>query len=575
MTISATRPQPDTDWDQTASTPGYPGRRKRRLGKVLAFVLAAVTVVAIGAGTWGATSWSKTAQAVANIDKFTVTERSFTVELKEKGELKAANSVDIKCEVEGRSTIISLVDEGTAVKEGDLLVELASDQLDSRIRQEELKEATAVTNFEAAKTDLDIQRDRNASDIRKGELEVELKKLALDKYNEGDWQQASADAVIAIDQAKIMLERREEDYKAAKELKTKGFITQTKYEEDEFNFKKAGWDLEKAILAQKVLLDYTHIADSRQRESDVQEAIKELERIKKNATSEEAKKVRQLEGRKKELEITREELAKLREQKEKCRITAPTQGFVVYFAGRGRFMSSDGSGQVKEGASVHERQVLMQLPDTSEMLVVVRIHEAKTDKISMGQRVTIEVEGMPDRQFSGTVTKIAVLADTQNRWLNPDLKEYETEITLDPADVPLKPGVTAHARILVEDVPNVTAVPVQSIYTKAGRRYAFVANGSEIEPRQVELGSIGSEWAQITDGLAVSDKILLAFDEDHLRLVPDLPPLPRRNGGPPKAGSPQARPAGAKMKAPPTGSRQPGKMRGGGGRHGGSRKRSP
>ena len=38
---------------------------------------------------------------------------------------------------------------------------------------------------------------------------------------------------------------------------------------------------------------------------------------------------------------------------------------------------------------------------------------------------------MTSEVLTGSVTKIAAVADTQNRWLNPDLKEYETEITLD------------------------------------------------------------------------------------------------------------------------------------------------
>ena len=111
-----------------------------------------------------------------------------------------------------------------------------------------------------------------------------------------------------------------------------------------------------------------------------------------------------------------------------------------------------------------------QLPDTSKMIVAVRVHEAKTDKLEMGQFARIEVEGYPDRQFSGKVTKIAVLADTQNRWLNPDLKEYETEITLDPTDITLKPGVTAYVEIVVETVENALAVPVQSHAQKLGVR---------------------------------------------------------------------------------------------------------
>ena len=72
------------------------------------------------------------------------------------------------------------------------------------------------------------------------------------------------------------MERRGEDFKAAEELLKEGYITKTQYEEDKFNHQKAQWNLEKAIQAKDVLEIYTHVADLRQRESDLEEAVKEF-----------------------------------------------------------------------------------------------------------------------------------------------------------------------------------------------------------------------------------------------------------------------------------------------------------
>ena len=137
---------------------------KTRLGRNALLAVAAALVIA--GGSWMVVRWSGPSAVVGGADRYTVSPRSFDVMLQEKGELKAAKSTDIKCEVEGRATIISLIEEGAAVKEGDLLVELASDEIDDRILQEELKEANAITAYEAAKTALEIQLDKNASDIR-------------------------------------------------------------------------------------------------------------------------------------------------------------------------------------------------------------------------------------------------------------------------------------------------------------------------------------------------------------------------------------------------------------------------
>ena len=484
-------------------------------------LLAVPLFLVIAAAVWATSSWLRTSNERGSIDQFTVTPRSFNVVLTEKGELKAAKQTEIVCAVEGRSTIISLIPEGTTVKEGDLLVELASDAIEDRIQLEELKETNAITAYEAAVTELEIQRDKNESDIRKANLNIELRQLALDKYEKGDWVERREDAKIAIQQAEINLERRNEDFEAAKALKKRGFITSTEYAEEKFAFTRSEWDLEKAKRAKKVLETYTHVADLRQRQSDLEEAGKEYDRVIKNANAEEVKKTRAVEGKRKELDLTQAQLAKLRRQKKGCRITAPTQGFVVYYAGGGgrHFMSSDS--QIREGATVHERQVLMTLPDTSKMVLLVRIHESKTDKLQLGQAVNIRVEGLPGVELTGSVTKIAAVADTQNRWLNPDLKEYETEITLDANDFPLKPGATAHAQILVETVTNAISVPVQTVYSKGTGRYVFASQGGAVSALPIQLGAIGTEWVEIKGGLTGGERILLAYSDEQKRLVPD------------------------------------------------------
>jgi HlyD family secretion protein len=498
--------------------------RKRGAGRLGVVLGVPILLVVIAGSVWAGVSLFGGSEELT-AEYHTVQPREFIVSLKEKGELQASQSTDITCEVEGRSTIISLIEEGAYVNEGDLLVELASDEIEDRILSEELKEASSRNSYESAKTELELQRDSNASSIRKAKLEVELKKLALDKYLQGDWKQQLADADISIEEAEITLDRRGEDFAASKDLFDNGYITKTEFEEDDFRLKQAEWNLEKAKLAKDVLVKYTHKANLEQKQSDLEEAEKELERTKKSAQAEESRKVAQLTARQREFELTTQKLEELREQKDNCRIFAPNNGFVVYGGGSSggrRYWDSDE--QIKEGATVYERQVLMQLPNTTEMLAQLRIHEAKTDRIRVGQPVVLDVEGIPNRQFTGKVTKIAMVADTQNRWLNPDLKEYATEITLDQTDAPLKPGMTAHAEIMVQKVVDKLAVPVQSVFTKSARNYVFVGSAEEPTPQEVELGARGTEWVVVENGLAEGDNILLAVPEEAPRLLPDLPP---------------------------------------------------
>ncbi|RJP42914.1 MAG: HlyD family efflux transporter periplasmic adaptor subunit [Phycisphaerales bacterium] len=508
--------------------PSRPNTRRR--GAALAYAASGVVALCV-VGWVGWTVVSRAAAVEPKVTAHRVERRSFSVILKEKGELRAVESTDIKSDVEGRATIISLIPEGTAVKEGDLLVELASNEIEDKIRAEELKEASSEATYRAAATELDIQRDQNASDIRKAELKVELARLAYDQYVKGDWEQRLRDADIAIEQARITLERRQEDLTASQELFDLKYITETKYKEDEFNFKRAAWELEKAQLAKVVLEEYTHKTTLREKESDLDEAIKELERVRKSAQAEEEKKAAALASREKELNLTRDKLANLREQRSKCRIIAPGPGLVVYYGGGGGRMFMGSDEQIKEGATVFERQTLITLVNTTRMKVVANVHESKTDKIAIEQPATVQVEGIPGQLFRGRVSKIGVLAESQNRWINPDLKQYEIEIELEPAETELKPGVTAVAEILVKNVADVTAVPVQAVFSKNGHSFVFLASRTEAAPVEVKTGIASTQWVELTEGLSPGVDVLLAVSDHHLRLLPDLPPVgPQVNG---------------------------------------------
>lgn len=533
----------------------------RAKGFNLIFTSFALILIA-GAAVWLFVGRSS---AVESINTFEVARRSFSVVLKEKGELEAAKSTMVQNEVEGRATIIWLIPEGTMAQKGDPLVELASNEIQDKITSEELRETTALASYEASEKELAIQIDKNESDIRKANLAVELDDLALKKYLLGDRPQQQQDAEIAIEQARTTLQRLQEDLEVSNKLfKPNKYISLVQLKEDQFNVTKAEWDLQKAEKAFEVMKKYTFITDERQAESNVEESKKELGRTIKSAEAELAKSTANRDAKKKELELVQTKLAQLRRQLEKCKIQAPDSGLVVYYSGGGgRFGSEED--QIKEGADVRERQVLMTLVNTGSMNVKLRVHESKTGKIQIGQPARVHVEGLAGREFSGSVKRIGVLAESQGRWLNPDLKEYEVIVALDQPDPSLKPGVTAVADILVQHIDDSLAIPPQAVFSKAGHNFVFKSAGRDYDPVEIEIGAAGIEWVEVKEGLAEGDKVILAANDDLMRRLPDLPPVRSQGGwsGEGMIGAPgniaAQRPAGVGMSGRPgQGPPQPG-----------------
>jgi len=449
-----------------------------------------------------------------DVTTFKVRPISFPVVLREKGEVKAKTSVDVRCEVDGQSTILWLIPEGTIVKQGDLLAELESQDIADRIRQKEIEVADLTAAVEKSQIDYEIQIDENKSNIRKGELKLRLAKLELEKYQQGEYPKQRREAELGIKVANEKKRRAEDNCKSSQKLYEQQYITRSALEDDKFSLYTATIEVEKANLNLEILEKYTHPAALPQKESNVTEAEKELARTKKQAAGRAASAQAKLQSQQAKLEICKKQLNERKKQQENCKIHAPASGMVVYATTdywRGESIS--------EGSKVRNMQTIIQLPDTSVMQVVVKIHEAKISKLKLGCRAAVTVEGVPDKSFVGTVTKIAPLAASQHRWLNPDIKEFETEVTLDEANPGLKPNATAEVEIVIDYLENVLAVPIQSIYGFGGDNYVFVKKGRGFKPVKVTLGSSSTEYAELLDGPKPGQEVMMTISDEMKQML--------------------------------------------------------
>ena len=105
---------------------------------------------------------------------------------------------------------------------------------------------------------------------------------------------------------------------------------------------------------------------------------------------------------------------------------------------------------------------------------------------------------------------VGLLPDSQNRWLNPDLKVYLTTVTIEGTNTWLKPGMSAKVEIFVDHLDDVVYVPVQSIVAGNGRQYCFVAGSfNKPERREVQIGEFNDEFIEVKKGLKEGERVLL------------------------------------------------------------------
>jgi HlyD family secretion protein len=145
----------------------------------------------------------------------------------------------------------------------------------------------------------------------------------------------------------------------------------------------------------------------------------------------------------------------------------------------------------------------------SQMAVDVKVHESYIKKIRRGQKARITVDAFSDKILTGEVTKVAVLPDSQNRWINPDMKIYNTTVAIDGMHEWAKPGMSAKVEVLVAEVRDCIYVPLQAVNPVGEKQICYVATGFKAEPREVQLGDFNDDFIEIRSGLREGERVYL------------------------------------------------------------------
>ena len=499
-------------WERPAllcERPSVPSER----GAVLIWMILGLAAAVVAGSVW----WFQREPAAVDSGfmLYEVGREDLRISVVESGQLKAADSIDIFSEIRGQATVLKLIEEGTYVNQGEILVELDKSAIEDDLTQQKIRYEQAYASWVQAEEAKAIQESLNASNVSKAELDLALAQTDLKKYIEGDWplEQDGREADIILYESE--LKTSEQTLADTRELVELQFEPTTTLERDQLERDRAEVRLRKERLAKDIAERFEHQRQLQILRSDVEQAEAELERVKRRAKADLAQKEADLRSKLATRDLEKDKLDQLEEQLGKAIVYAPAAGLVVYPGNSGGGYRGNDRNRVEEGAAVRERQLLVSLPDTSSMMVDVDIHESVVDMVEVDQPALVTVDAFADQSFLGRVVYVAPLPDSANQWLNPDLKVYRCEIRLDTATgVVLRPGMSASAEIIIDEIPDALAIPVHAVHREGSNLYCYrsTAGGPEVVP--VEIGLHNDTWVAIVSGLEEGDQIYLAAPPD-------------------------------------------------------------
>ncbi len=552
---------------------GLPGVLGSRVGRIV--LVVALVVVVLAGGVAGA-AWFMNAfrQPRADLVTHTVKRERLLLSIVERGSLESANNNDIYCRVKARSTsstvsttIRWVIDNGTPVKQGQLLVELDDSGLIEQRKQQEIVVSQAEAAYQAAEEAVKIQEIQNQQDIKAAELAVQLAGIDVEKYQEADYKAALADLRNQRLVEGSNLETLRDRAAWAERMGKKGYYSSTQVLA-EISRKEAQDVKVKKIEEDLRVLEYTRQRSLTDFQNKLELAKLDLKRVKQQAQAKLLTASADRNSKKAVLDKGVEQLDDIVKEIAKCQIFAPQDGMVVYFLPeQSRFGSGSQQSIVAQGEPVREGQKMMSIPDLGKMLVNTKVNEALVSRVKGeeykatgfgdglrasalwgvqdligglammsrrsalpdpdddyrdkeqkliygGQRALVRVDAFPSKVLKAHVKNIATV-NSQQDWSSADVKVYQTLVSIDEPLDGVKPGMSAEVTIFSDkQLDDVLAIPVQAVIGTPDmgpkrKVYVLPPGGVEPEEREVVLGMSNDKMVEVQQGLQDGDVVVV------------------------------------------------------------------
>jgi cobalt-zinc-cadmium efflux system membrane fusion protein len=208
---------------------------------------------------------------------------------------------------------------------------------------------------------------------------------------------------------------------------------------------------------------------------------------------------RELAYAKKDLEIAKAELARLREVYKVYSITeggkyvikSPVAGFIL---------------EKKVGPNMQIRSdandYLFSVARLDEVFIAFDIYERDISKVKKGQSIQIQLLSNPDSTIVATVKRIENIID-------PETRTVKARVYLKNPNYQLKPHMFCTGKLTYKTNGEMVSVDKKSLIFDNNKYFVMIYHSKDnIETRQVEVHSSTDQFTYISSGLSAGEKVI-------------------------------------------------------------------
>jgi HlyD family secretion protein len=460
-------------------SPKAPVTRRWKRGLLVIGALAVLASAAVLIP--GAVSPGDTGSALTH----TVTRGDLVVTVTEQGTLESSNNTEIKCKVRGYSLVSWVIEGGTVVEAGDVLVRLDTKRIEDAISQQ-------TTTYHTS-----------AATLAQSKAAVANAEIAVPAYLEGSYQTQSQ----SLDRSRIIartnLETAQKMLANTKKMFRRGYVTDLEVEGNAFTVTQAELELKVVETEIDVLNKYTKQMRLETLNGNLKASKSKLQADEAGFAMDEAR------------------LTRAKKELEDCVIRAERSGLVIYPSAAAWKETPD----IAEGVNVRKDQTLVLMPDLSHMQVEVGIHESMVDRVKPGQMARVT---LPDQTLQGEVISVSPVTRPAGWWTGNVVK-YDTLIEL-PSAEGLKPGMSAEVEVVLDRHTNVLTIPVAAVVETEYSVFCYVNTAEGSVRRVLQLGDSNDSFIVVIAGLKEGEPVVLnaqaLMDEDPDRAIAPIENTP-------------------------------------------------
>ncbi|MCX5806389.1 MAG: efflux RND transporter periplasmic adaptor subunit [Proteobacteria bacterium] len=198
--------------------------------------------------------------------------------------------------------------------------------------------------------------------------------------------------------------------------------------------------------------------------------------------------------------------AKVNEAVEKLKALEVSLSYTKIYAPISGYVSTVSTQEGETVVSGLSAAILITIIDPSKLEMWIYVDETDIGRTKTGVRVEYWVDTYRDKRFPGKISMI---------YPQPEIKDnivyYLAIVKIDPKDTTLlRPEMTTHVRIIVEEKTDVLVVPNNAVRFEEGKNVVYVDKGKEKpERRTVTPGIRDDSFTEIVSGIAEGERIVI------------------------------------------------------------------